>query len=135
MQQVYKMPLQYDPPVDAFYTNGPSLTEQEWKDQCDINQMLRKAARGLEVPGGGSTQYGYDDTTMDAITFRIKKAELEEALSKSAESEVDEETFKLIPETIRKRFGFRQSPGKVQAGDTMSPAPSAQDAPTQPEKT
>lgn len=97
------------PSKHAFYTEGDSLTEQEHADSCDINIMLKSAARGLQVRGSGEPQYGYDDTTMDAVQFRIQKARLEEELAETAKAnEFLEKELDLIPKSIREKFGFKK---------------------------
>lgn len=98
----------YKPSKHAIFPEGETLTEQEHKDSCDINLMLRHAGRGLQVRGGPQPEYGYDDTTMDAVRFRIEKDRLEKDLSSAAKSEeFSEEQISLIPEPVRKKFGFK----------------------------
>lgn len=96
------------------YQRGPydivndekSLTETEHLDSCDINIMLKSIKRGQQVRGGGSTEYGYDDTTMDAVQFRIQKADLEEKLL-NGQKEFTQEQLDLFPENIKKQFGYK----------------------------
>lgn len=89
----------------AVYPVGDSLTEQEHKDSCDINIMLRNNSRGLQIRGGGSTDYGYDDTTMDAVQFRILKAALEEQLL-NGQKEFTQPELDLLPPDVIKKFGY-----------------------------
>lgn len=89
-----------------FHTEGPSLTEQEHLDSCDINKMIKNILRGMDVRGSNPGQYGYDDTTMDGLTFRIQKQQLEEQLS-SGEKEFTKEQLDLIPKSIQEKFGFK----------------------------
>ena len=89
-----------------FHTEGPSLTEQEHLDSCDINKMIKNVMRGMDVRGSNPSSYGYDDTTMDGLTFRIQKQQLEEQLS-SGEKEFTQEQLDLIPKSIQEKFGFK----------------------------
>lgn len=91
----------------AFSTEGDSLVEPEHKDSCDINRMIRDAHRGLQVRGGKKPVFGYDDTTLDAVQFRIQKAETEQYLKDLANEQLDEDELKHIPESIKKKFGFK----------------------------
>lgn len=89
------------------------LTEQEHKNSCDINHMMRSLARGVEVRGSNNLSYGYDDTTMSGLEMRIQKANLERDLAETAKThEFDEEEFKQIPEHLQKKFGFKQKSPK-----------------------
>lgn len=101
------MPVLYKPSQFAFYTEGELLTEQEHKNSCDINKMIKNAHRGLPVRGGYSPQYGYDDMTMDGVQFRIQKAELEKSLHEVSETEFSQREFDLIPKEIREKFKFK----------------------------
>lgn len=111
------MPFKYDPAKipHAYFTTGPSLTEQEHTDSCDINKMIKNAHRGLDVRGNpGAERYGYDDTTLDGLTHRIQKEQLENELRETAKSEFTDEELKLIPESIKKKFGFKAKIKKQQ---------------------
>lgn len=103
------MPILYKPSKYAFLTDGEILTEQEHKDSCDVNKMLAQAKRGYQIRGSNTSPiYGYDDTTMDAVTHRIQKQKLEEELIKiSKTSEFTEEELKSIPESIKNKFKFK----------------------------
>lgn len=116
------MPIQYTPTKHAFYTEGESLTDQEYKDSCDINKMISRALQGQEIRGSGPQQYGYDDTTMDAVTYRIQKEQLEESLS-SGPKEFEKEELDLIPEKVKQKFGFKQKAQKNDEPKTTKPAP------------
>lgn len=100
------MAILYSKSKHAFHTEGPTLTEQEHKDSCDINLMLKSASQHRQIRGGGSVTYGYDDTTMDGVQHRILKNQAENELS-SMQKEVSKETFDLIPKSIRDKFGFK----------------------------
>lgn len=89
---------------------SPHGAEQEHKDSCDINKMMRSLDLGHEVRGqkhGLWVDGVTDDLTMDAVQFRIQKAELEEELRLSAQHELDEEAQSVIPESIQKQFGLK----------------------------
>lgn len=104
------MPVLSKPSKHAFYTEGESLTEAEHKDSCDINRMIKDAKRGLQVRGGKTPKFGYDDTTMDGVQFRIQKAETEKYLRDLADGQLDEDELKHIPDSIKKKFGFKAKP-------------------------
>lgn len=111
------MAIKYQSSKFAFHTEGESLTEAEHADSCDINRMIASAHRGLQVRGGSAPQYGYDDTTMDGLRFRIEKAKLEEELSETAKAnEFLEEELNRIPEKIRKKFGFKAKKAEQKPG-------------------
>lgn len=114
------MPINYKPTKYAFNTEGPSLTEQEHHDSCDINKMLRSAARGQVVRGRSSQlRYGEDDTTLDGLTHRIRRQELEEELA-TGPQEFPEEILKKMPDGVKKKFGFKaSSKSKKQADDPL----------------
>lgn len=103
------MPIQYKPTKHAFVTKGAPLTEQEHKDSCDINKMLKASSRGLQVRGSkNEPRYGFDDTTLDGVQFRIKKQELEAELSEiSAKHEFSPEELEHIPPDVKKKFKFK----------------------------
>lgn len=101
------MPVMYKPTKFAFYTEGEPLTEPEHKNSCDINKMIKNAHRGLPVRGGYTPRYGYDDTTLDGVRFRIEKAQLEDDLKQSSKNEFTEKEFELIPSSIREKFNFK----------------------------
>ena len=105
------MAIKYDPTPWDFHTEGPSLTEQEHADSCDINKMVKNAMRGMDVRGSIPGNYGYDDTTMDGLTFRMEKQRLEQELA-SGPKEFEEEEFKLIPKSIAEKFGFTKKATK-----------------------
>lgn len=130
------MPKQYEFGDTCVKNLDPSLTEQEWKDMCDINLMLKSAARGAMVMGSSQPLvYGEDDMTMDAVAFRIKKAKLEQEMAKIAkETEFTEEEIEKIPPKVREKFSFRKKAPKDPAAATTAAAPTAKDAPTTPKK-
>lgn len=102
-------------PLSKFATiiDDESPTEQEHKDSCDINKMMLSLSRGLEVRGSRVPQYGYDDTTMDGVQFRVEKERLERDLAETARShEFSEEEFEALPEAVRKKFDFKKKQAK-----------------------
>lgn len=109
----------------------PHGAEQEHKDSCDINKMIKNVQRGLEIRGSGPQQYGYDDTTMDALTLRIQKQQLEEELKKAQNIEFTEEELKHIPDQVQKKFKFKK---KAKNGDQKNDQTN-QTANTQPSTT
>lgn len=105
------MALQYDPtkvkhatPVDSV-----SMTEPEHLESCDINKMVRDAARGIQVRGSSRDPvFGHDDTTMDGVQFRILKEETERNLSDLArQNEFSPDELKHMPAHVQKKFGFK----------------------------
>lgn len=90
----------------SLHSEGDSLTEQEHKNSCDINLMIKSARNGQNIRGGGSITYGFDDTTMDGLTFRNQKSLIEQELLNS-EKELPKEALDLIPESIKQKFGFK----------------------------
>lgn len=113
----------YDSSDYAWYPTGKSLTETEHTDSCDINKMVKNAARGLQIRGGSQPQYGYDDTTLDGVQLRIQKEALEASLSTLArETELSPDELKHVPDHVQKKFGFKtkkaiQKPGDQNAND------------------
>lgn len=108
------MPILYSPSPYAQHCDEESLTEPEHADSCDINIMVSRAARGLDIRGNAITpQYGHDDLTMDALQFRIQKQKIENELAEAAEKhEFQEEEFKLIPESMKNKFKFKKAQKK-----------------------
>lgn len=112
-----------------FHCEGPSLTEQEHKDSCDINKMIKNALRGMDIRGSNPGIYGYDDTTMDGLSFRIQKQELEEQLS-SGQKEFTKEEFDLIPDSIKQKFGFKLKATQNDDQTTNTNSPTINEPPT-----
>lgn len=115
------MALKYDPSKipHATEVTQESITEQEHKDSCDINKMLKSAQRGLQVRGGPPPVFGPDDTTMTGLQFRQEKARLEHELAESAKAqEYLEGELNHIPPDIRKKFGFKQKKDQPQTAQT-----------------
>lgn len=102
-------------------TVGDSMTEQEHLDSCNINKMIKNALRGMDIRGGGSAVYGYDDTTMDAVQFRIQKQQLEEQLN-AGQKEFTAKELELIPNSIVEKFGFKVKEADGQKSDAITTA-------------
>lgn len=121
------MAILYTPAPDAIYCEGESLTEPEHAASCDVNKMIIAASRGQDVRGSQSqAQFGYDDTTMDGLTFRIEKERLERELKQTLD-EVDfsDEEEKHIPEEVKKRYKIRKRAASPLApAAPLSPEPS-----------
>lgn len=107
------MALKYQPTKHAWFPEGESMTEQEFKDSCDINKMIKAVHRGHQIRGMQTAPWidgAEDDTTMDAVSYRIKKENLERELHEIAQShEFSEEelnSMKLSPDA-KKKFGFK----------------------------
>lgn len=95
----------------ATVNDEDSLTEQEHKESCDINKMLKAAARGQAIMTNGRSGIfwkdgGYDDLTKSGLDHRIQKQKIEEDLSKLKKDHFTEEELKAIPLNIIKKFGF-----------------------------
>lgn len=103
------MALLYKPSKWAIVNDEPSLTEQEHKDSCDINKMIRAIERGQQVRGGREQQYGHDDLTMDALQHRILKQQTEESLTELFENnELSEEDIQKLPQAVIQKFKIRK---------------------------
>lgn len=131
------MPILYSPTKFAFFTEGDPVTEPEHKDSCDINKMMRNALKGLQVRGGPPPVYGEDDLTMDALTFHIRKSELEKELIKNSEQlEFTKEELELIPKNVREKFSFKSkndlNESKNQQKSPDIPLPTPTSTPPQP---
>ena len=105
------MPLMYDPKEVPYATevDTESLTEQEHKDSCDINIMLRNAARGFNIRMSSSQPiYGSDDMTLDTLQHRINIEKAEADLQHVADNvEFTPEEFNMIPEVVKRKFKFK----------------------------
>lgn len=119
----------------AFMTEGDSLTEQEHIDSCNINLMMKNINRGMQVRGGNTPRYGYDDTTMDGLQFRIMKQNNEDALN-ALPKELDEETFNVLPPEIHHKYGFTKQkplpPSKTAQNDDQTTKSANPPNPTDP---
>lgn len=106
--------IKYKPGRVPFICEGDSLTEQEHRDSCDVNTMLRRAANGQPIRTSSVT-YGSEDMNLDLTQHLINKKRVEENLTQLArENEFDEEDLKKIPESIQKKFGFKKAKTKKQ---------------------
>lgn len=91
------MAILYKPSPFASINPDPSMTEQEHKDSCDINKMVKNVLRGMQVRGGKNPRYGVDDLTVDPVSHRIQKEQIEaELLETFANNEFSEEEIQAI---------------------------------------
>lgn len=112
------MPIHYKSTKWAMKDFGPSLTEQEHKDSCDINKMVRSAKRGMQVRGSGNpVRYGFDDMTLDSVQFRISKQQAEEDMDEiignSELTDGDVETLKRVAPGVAKKYESKIKRKKV----------------------
>ena len=74
------------------YSSQPSLTKSEFKDECDINNVVKRALRTGVLPGvDREALYGDFSQVEDYATAQIKIAE--------AKSE-----FEQLPSSIKEKF-------------------------------
>lgn len=108
------MPILYKETPWDLVCGDEHLTEQEHIDSCDANKILKAALRGqMVLSSRGEPQYGYDDTTMDGLSFRIQKQKLEEELgSLPKDLEFEENDFNQISPQIREKFGLKVKKAK-----------------------
>lgn len=108
------MPILYKETPWDLVCDDEHLTEQEHIDSCDANKILKAALRGqMVLSSRGEPQYGYDDTTMDGLSFRIQKQKLEEELgSLPKDLEFEENDFNQISPQIREKFGLKVKKAK-----------------------
>lgn len=125
------MAIKYQSSKYAFHTVGESLTEPEFQKDCDINVMFRRLHQGQPVSTKPTSGFGYDDTTLDGLSFRIQKQRTEEELAQIAKThEFTEEELRYIPEKVKKKFSFRQKKAAPAAdpkkdGSSSSPVPTS----------
>lgn len=122
-------PILYEPSPYAVYCEGESLTEPEHKDSCDINKMIKAAHRGIDLRGNPHPgEYGYDDTTMDGLTFRIEKEKIERELAESLnEAEFTDEHEKLLPDEVKRRYKIRKKAPVATASEAKGVSPQSKD--------
>lgn len=105
------MPIHYDIKpkfYDLVFDEENEITEQEHKNSCDINLMMKALHHGMQVRGQEPASYGYDDLTLTGLDHRINKQKLEDELFKiSKEHEFSEEEFEKIPTDVKKMFEFK----------------------------
>lgn len=126
----FTLPLQHDIYED--------LTEQEHKESCDINVMIRNVQNGIEARGRvAPIEEGYDDTTMSGLDFRITKANLERELAQVAEShEFTEDELKMMPPKVAEKYRFKTKAKQSVTNDDKTTKKDAKPEPSpEPEKT
>lgn len=117
--------LQYKPTKYAKKDFDPLLTEQEHKDSCDINKMMRNLKQGRQVRGRNNIQYGSDDTNMTMLQLLSEKQDLEVELTKLSQShEFTQKELDLIDQInpkFKKQFKLRLKKNDDQT--TIPPEP------------
>lgn len=78
---------------------GPSMTKQEFADECDINNIMRNYARTGMISHVNKYQGSYEDVS-GAVSFH----EAQEIVKKA------EEMFYTVPSAVRSKFD--NDPGK-----------------------
>nr|QJB20932.1 MAG: internal scaffolding protein [Microvirus sp.] len=82
----------YDKPIDpGIECLDPSLTQQHFQDECDINLVMERALSTGELPPPKPTYYGDFSTTMDFQSVM-------DTLNKATEQ------FQTLPPKVRERF-------------------------------
>lgn len=82
-----------EPHLHGFACEGESLTKQSFKDECDINNILRLQKNTGVVTHLNHAQGAFIDVT-DAVDYQTAFAIVEDA----------REAFMSIPSEIRRRF-------------------------------
>lgn len=100
------MPIKYQFSKHATVNDEESLTEQEHKDSCDINLMLKAAQRGQMFRTSAVGQYGHEDMNMTQLQMRITKQQIEEEFENLPKDHFSEEDLKKIPLALIKKHGF-----------------------------
>lgn len=114
------MAIKYQHSKFAFQCTGEKLTEQEHKDSCDINRMIRNAIRGNPVRTQKIPPWRdglTDDMNRSGLSHRIEKQKLESQLSELAKTDLHPEALKEIPESLQKKFGFKSKKPKPAKND------------------
>lgn len=108
------MPIQYTPSKHAYYCDPETLTEQEHKNDCDINVIIKRAHNGHMVNmSNRSPVYGFDDINLDGLKHRILKQETKEELeelitSQEFDAKDVEILTKNLPESLVKRLKIKK---------------------------
>lgn len=110
--------------VTVDFEPDSSLTEQEHKDSCDINLMIKNILAGRMVRGGTNGIYGYDDVNMTGLQHRINKQNINEAIEDLVNNrEVTEEQlleFQKINPKLAKRLKVRKKEANVNDDKTTN---------------
>lgn len=91
-----KFHTRYDPPTDAGITfDEPSMTQQHFADECDINKIIERAIKTGDTTVFSSTERGqfYDCTVAKDYTDAMAMI-----------NDVNDD-FKSLPSRIREMFG------------------------------
>lgn len=106
------MPVQYTPSKYAFYTSDEILVEQEHKEDCDSNVIIKRAHNGQFINTKNPAGYGYDDVTLDGVQYRILREQVTESINETLENEFEEEDAEklkaALPENLAKRVKVKR---------------------------
>lgn len=106
-------------PVSKYATHNtePSLTEQEHKDSCDINVMMKAVNRGYTVRGAlHEARYGVDDMNYDRMQHEMTKEQINAHFaSLPSDHEFSPEELSLIPKDLIKKFGLKVKKAQAHA--------------------
>lgn len=94
-----RFPTRFDHPTHPGVSNGsPSLTQQHFKSECDINTIMKKYAITGTLPNVAG---GYYDEVPDDTDYFTLQTHLLNA----------DDAFMSLPSHVRKRF--ENSPGRL----------------------
>lgn len=101
------MPILNENTEHAFFCEGPSMTEQEHAERCDINYQLDRIRRGLQPNWSASKEpiYSGDQIVKMDNSLTDHRIALQEQFKKVAESdlsELSEEQFLQLPPQLQK---------------------------------
>jgi hypothetical protein len=83
---------------NVFYTEGPSLTRQEFADECDINSLMKRYEG--HVVGGPGNLPPMDPSAM-YVDFADMPTDLMNYMERMSEAE---KAFMTLPAVVRKQF-------------------------------
>lgn len=104
------------------YTQEPSLTKSEFKDECDINNVVARALRTGVIPGiDRQALYGDFSKVSDYATAQVKIAEAKqsfEQLPSAIKEQFDNDVTKLLdwidnPDNEEEAIKLGLLPGEV----------------------
>jgi len=109
------MPLMYKPSKHAkFFDPKEGVTEQEHKDSCDINkmikavnngQMVRQANMGPWFDNPDGTPGAFDDTNLDGLHHRIRRQRMiDQVILDIKSGPMDQEAFNQLPEKVQQLY-------------------------------
>lgn len=95
-----KFHTKYDPPVvEGISTSPISNVQQHFKDDCDINKLIKRFTNGGQIPQRDPSLYSFGDFT--AIDYQ---SALDVVM-------LADEQFGTLPAEVRERFG--NNPAKL----------------------